>query len=173
MGQLYSKQERYFVVEVEVPLGEKDSASNVGSVEVDYANMATETDEKLTSTVQVRFSDDEKLAEKDIDKEVLTSCIIQVANETNREATRLRDAGQIDEAKKLLTGNGLFLENYFRLTGSRELEKRCQLNLTQADNLEPEKWLKNRKGMIEAQYSDSIQQRFKGDGSKNSPDGKR
>ncbi len=42
LGQLYSNQERYFVLEIEVPYGETGGSKEVGDVAVAYLNMLTQ-----------------------------------------------------------------------------------------------------------------------------------
>ncbi len=166
LGQLYSGQERYFVVEVEVPRGELGAKAEVAKVSVEYVNMATETTDKLTSAVQVKFSDSEEAAEKDVNKEVLAACVIQIANERNRRATELRDAGEVAEAKKLLLLNADYLDNNYKVLGLPELKLRCELNGLQAEKLESKDWVGNRKIMREQQNLDATQQSYRGSGAK-------
>ncbi len=166
LGQLVAQQERYFVIEVELPVGENGQQAPVASVAVEYMNMLTETTDKLSSAVQVRFTDSKEIAEKDVDKEILASCVIQIANEKNRQATDLRDAGKVEEARKLLLTNASFLKLNFDKLGIAELELRCTLNETQAQNLDSKNWSANRKLMREAQQVDAVQQLYGGSGQK-------
>lgn len=166
LGQLYSAQERYFVVEVEVPHGENATSQQVASVSVQYMNMVTETEDKLSSSVAVKFSDDAEIVQKDIDKEILASCVIQIANEQNREATRLRDAGQVEEARNCLLTNADFLQKNYLQLGDVELQLRCESNRLQATQLSGAEWGATRKKMVEFQYGDSIQQNYRGTGDK-------
>lgn len=169
LGQLYSNQERYFVVEVEVPHGENTTTSPVADVQVKYMNMVTETKDKLTSAVEVKFTTDQELAKKDTDNEILSSCVIQIANERNRDATRLRDAGKTEEAKKLLLINAEFLGTYYEALGDKELELRCLYNKDQATKLSTRDWAANRKTMVELQFGDASQQSYRGTGEKSKP----
>jgi Ca-activated chloride channel homolog len=166
LGQLYSSQERYFVVEVEVPLRETGQQSPVAEVAVEYVNMVTETTDKLTSAVQVKFTETQEIADQDIDKQIYASCVIQIANEKNRMATDLRDAGKVEEARKLLLGNSDYLRVCFEQLGIEELNVRCELNAFQAQNLEGKDWGINRKAMREAQNVDAVQQSYGGSGQK-------
>ncbi len=92
LGQLYSSQERYFVLEVEIEKGDVGSSRPVAEVSVTYRNAVTETTEKLTSSVQVKFTDSKEVADKAINRDVLASCVLQIANERNQEATRIRES---------------------------------------------------------------------------------
>lgn len=166
LGQLYARQERYFVVEVEVPHGENKDARRVAEVAVEYMNMVTETSDRLTSSVQVKFTDDKAIVDREVDKEVLASCVLQIANEKNREATRLRDAGQIEAARQLLLNNSRFLGSNYRALGIDVLRARGELNRFQSEKLSAKEWGANRKLMIESQYGDAIQQSYSGSGAK-------
>ncbi len=127
--------------------------------------MATETTDRLTSSVQVKYTNSKEIAENDTNKEVMAACVIQIANERNRKATELRDAGEVDEAKKLLRFNAEYLDANYRALGVAELDLRCRLNKEQSEKLD-EEWVGNRKGMRALQSLDSTQQRYEGNGAK-------
>ncbi len=166
LGQLYSKQERYFVLEVEIPYGKPDTSTQAAEVRVEYMNLFTETEDKLTSNVAVKFTKSEEVAEEAIDKEILAACVIQIANERNREATRLRDAGKIDEARDLLRSNAAYLEQSNEKLQLPALQSRVELNTAQAAGIAAPNWTENRKKMVEEQFGDSVQQSYRGTGKK-------
>ena len=166
LGQLYSNQERFFVVEYELATGKANTSSPIADVTVKYMNMATETQDTLSSSVQVKFTNSTELAEKDVNKEVLASCVIQIANERNRRATELRDAGEVEEAKKLLKFNADYLNRNYLSLGVPELDLRCKLNEQQSEQLEGKDWATNRKGMRQLQNIDTTQQSYLGSGAK-------
>ncbi len=164
LGQLYSKQERYFVLEIEVPYGKPDTSKPAAEVTVEYMNLFTETKDKLSSSVAVKFTTSEDLAEAAVNKEILAACVIQIANERNREATRLRDAGKIDEARDLLRSNAAYLAKSNEALQLPGLQSRAALNSSQADGIAEPNWAGNRKLMIEQQFGESVQQTYGGTG---------
>lgn len=166
LGQLYSRQERYFVVEVEVTCGDADTTKEVANVSVKYNNLVTETTDKLASAIEVKFSDSEEIVENAVEKEIMASCLIQVANQRNRRATALRDEGKIEEARQLLISNSFFLGENFRKYAIPELKLRCEINGAQADMLSSDKWAAGRKLMKQQQFQDQSQQRYSGSGEK-------
>lgn len=167
LGQLYSRQERYFVVEVEVPDGEKDAAQQLAEVSLEYMNMHTETEDKLTSSVQVKFTDQKEVSTAAINKEVKSMCVLQIANENNRNATKLRDAGKIEEARKLLLFNADYLGTNFRSLGDEKLLLSCEENKLQSTQLTPQRWAAGgRKAMVESQVALTQQQQYLGNGLK-------
>ena len=166
LAQLYARQERYFILEVEVGAGENGQESPLADVRVQYRNMHTNTTDQLGSKIAVRYSDKPEKVEADVDVEAKVLTAVQIAAERNREATALRDAGKIDEAKLLLQRNSLDLakisdfgvKNNFIFP---DVELGRNLNSSQsgevADNL---KWNDTRKKMREYQDSTSRQQSY-------------
>ena len=56
LAQLYARQQRYFVLEVEVDASEPETSRQLVNVDVEYQNMITESTDKLSNTVRVRFT---------------------------------------------------------------------------------------------------------------------
>jgi len=164
VGQLYSKQERYFVLEIEVPYGKPSKQALVADVRVEYMNLYTETQDKLSSQVSVKFTESAEVAEAAIQKEILAACVIQIANERNREATRLRDAGRVDEARALLQSNATYLEESNVKLQLPAIQSRAALNYSQAQGIDKPNWSENRKRMVEQQFGESVQQSYRGTG---------
>jgi Ca-activated chloride channel family protein len=109
LNQIYSRQEKYILLEVEVPAGDEGQTREVATVNVSYSNMATKTVDKLSSTVSVAFTKSADVVEKSENKKTMVDAILQVANENNKMATLLRDQGKIEEAKKAFEGNGAYI----------------------------------------------------------------
>ncbi len=166
LGQLYSRQQRYFVLEVEIEKGENGSSRPVADVSVTYKNALTETTDKLSSSVQVKFTDSKEVADKAVNKEVLASCVLQIANQRNQEATSIRDRGDIAGAEKILKDNGDYLEMNYRRLGIEELRSRAADNKLQAGKLSEKEWNVNRKAMRGQQAADTQQQSYSGKGEK-------
>lgn len=158
LAQLYAKQQRYFVLEVEVDANEVGEEQPLVNVEVEYQNMVSETHARLTASANVRFSESVADVEKSRDFETYAYCTVQLANERNERATALRDAGQIDEAKSLLNFNVIELRQcveFCRANGVvdvlPELELNVKVNGSQRDLVEDKDWNRNRKLMRASQ----------------------
>ncbi|MEK6249718.1 MAG: VWA domain-containing protein, partial [Planctomycetales bacterium] len=100
MNQLYSKQEKYVLLELEVPASKAGQTRPVAEVTISYANMETKTTDKLSSTVSVNFSDSVAEIENNANTVVCTACVLQIASERNKLATQLRDEGDINGARQ-------------------------------------------------------------------------
>ncbi len=169
LTQLYARQQRYFVLEVEVDAGRPDTTQHLISVSVQYKNMVTETTDKLSSSVDIRFSESAAKVERDRDPETYAFCAVQIANERNIRATALRDAGQIEAAKKLLQQNQIELRNCVLMCEGTpaekvipELNRNVELNGFQYFSLgDSQEWNRNRKLMRAAQLENQSQQTYR------------
>ena len=159
LNQLYSQQEKYVLLEVEVPPTKANKTLEVAQVEVSYANMETKATDRLTASVSVNFDPSEEVVERKTNVEVMTECVLQIANDQNILATALRDKGDIDGARRLLLMNARNLESYGYTYDSEALRRRSETNAVQASSLEGPGWARTRKGMRQDQYIDASQQR--------------
>lgn len=176
LTQLYSRQNRYFVLEVEVDAQEADSTHDLVSVAVEYKNMITETTDKLSSSVGVRFSESSEQVQTDRDPVTYAYCAVQIANERNIRATALRDAGQVEAAQKLLMTNQIelykcatFCEGTDAEKVIPELNRNIGLNKLQYKGIAEPEWQKTRKAMRAEQLGNQSQQTYRGDTAKQVP----
>ncbi len=161
LNQLYSQQEKYVLLEVEIPPNQVNSIANIATVELSYANMLTGTNDELNSKVSVRFSESEKLVEESVDREVMIEAVSQVAILNTEKAIRLRDEGKVKEAKKVLGGNVLYLLKNSMKYKSKKLEKAKKSNELNENNISNDSdWNRNRKGMKKRSHSTQNQQEY-------------
>ena len=160
LNQIYAKQEKYVLLEVEVPATEADQTRKVAVVELSHANMETKITDKLTSTVSVTFTGSEEAVEKKTSSDVMVAAVTQIANQKNKLALALRDQGRIDEARAILTDNSEYLGWNASKYRSDILLKNAARNLGNAENLEDEDWARERKKMKRYQHKDEMQQGY-------------
>jgi Ca-activated chloride channel family protein len=158
LNQLYGGQEKYVLLEVEVPNSQKSAVRDVADVAVSYANMVSQHTDRLAKGIGIQFVDSQSVVDERMDKSVMTKCVLQIANERNVQAVALRDAGEIQKAQELLQGNCAYLKSNAIQLQSPELEKRSLDNLFQSQSLDEGKWRQTRKGMRERQIQDKKQQ---------------
>lgn len=147
MNQIYSKQEQYFLLEVEVPAAEKDSKLDVATVSLAYLNMGTKNRDRLSSSVAARFTNSKAVVNKSLNKDVMISCVTQIALENNQRATALRDQGRTKEAEALLRGNVFYLYDNAKKLDSEFLRSYGDFNGVNAGNLNNDNWAIERKKM--------------------------
>lgn len=170
LNQLQADNERYVVLEVDVPAGSTSGSAEVASVEIEYLDLATSSRTKSSADVTARISDDEGEANASVNKSVMTQVTEQIATETSEKAVELRDAGDITNARKMLEDNAAYLNKQKSALGSGpapapaksvealdELEKKSR---EAATNLDGNNWEKTRKGMRYDQHKSKVQQKY-------------
>jgi Ca-activated chloride channel family protein len=161
LNQLYSEQEKYVLVELEVPPTlAAHQERMVAGVAVIYRNMDTDIMERFSSKVTITFTDSPQKVKENTHRSVMTAVAEQLAVEKNKLAVKLRDEGCIKEAHQVLLTNAAFLAEEAAKYGSERLEKLKDINMNDAQNLDEEKWSKQRKSMRRQQYKWQIQQTY-------------
>ncbi len=161
LNQIYSEQEKYVILEVEVPATPAGQTRPVARVEVSYANMQTRTTDVLSSSVAVRFSDSDAEVERAMNKEVVASGVEQLAIITSKMAMKLRDEGKIEEARKLLLSNRSFLDKNAVELKSELLRRYSEIQKDDEQSLEGGNYPRARKKMVEEQNARASQQKSK------------
>ncbi len=160
MNQLYSKHEKYVLLELEVPAQRAGEELQVAGVEVSYANMATMADDHLNRRVAARFTDSVEVVQEHENRDVMVAVVEQIATLQNELALNLRDQGKIEEAQQLLLLNADYAAQNAVVLNAKQLQELALDNFTDADNLAPEDWEKNRKVMRERQSVTKTQRRY-------------
>ncbi len=160
MNQLYQKQEKYVLLEVELPAGAEGTAKTVANVDVSYANMDNGETERIHGTAGVSYSRRESEVAAKENRAVMIAAIEALAVERNKGALALRDQGQVQQAQKALLDNASFLEENARRYKSPRLNDYSQGNREDAHNLKQEDWNKQRKLMKKRAYELDNQQSY-------------
>ncbi|MCX4027026.1 VWA domain-containing protein [Endozoicomonas sp. SM1973] len=161
LNQLYSTQEKYLILEVEVPPGKSGQQKDIASVQVSYNNMLNKKQEALSGLAVASFSKSKQEVTKSINKDVYEDSVEQVANEATQQAIRLRDEGNIPAAKAALKQSADYLAEESKVVKSEKLKKQQEEVLEDAAALESEAdWNKNRKLLKEKQYKRAKQQSY-------------
>ena len=160
MNQLNAGQEKYVLLEVELPATRSGQTREVASVTVSYANMATSATDTLSGTASVRFTDSLADVERAINRDVMIAVVTQTAVERNKLAVELRDNGRIEEAHAALTANAAYLKSNASKFDSKELGTYSDRNLNDAQNLDDANWGRQRKDMRYMQRSAEQQQSY-------------
>lgn len=161
LSQIYSRQDKHVVVEVEVPSGEESQKQVVANVAASYRNMQTGETDRLTGVAAISFTSDPEKVKSSLSKKVLEDVVALVANEQNKLATDYLDAGDLVRCRETLTANGAFLRDNADLLGSDRLRGYSAGNLIQLQRLEEGDSSGSRKAMRGLQSEVQSQQRAK------------
>lgn len=161
LNQLYSEQEKFVILEVEVPPGTTGISRKVATVDVAYANMATKANDRLTGSLEISYTDSPETVQKRMDRKVRADVVEQEATEANKRAVELRDQGKVKEAQQVLRSNAGFLKENARALQSDKLDELSAENEEQARDIEEEStWRLQRKSMRKGQYKSERQQSY-------------
>ncbi|WP_415905827.1 vWA domain-containing protein [Neptuniibacter sp. QD48_55] len=161
LNQLYSEQEKFIILEVEVPSQQDKSSINLVDVDVNYLDLLNKRNEALSSSVAANFTRSEQEAKDAIDTRTYEAAAEQVANELNREAVQKRDQGDIEGAKSILQQSADYLDDLGTSLASPKLLEQKAEALQDAEELDDEQeWGKKRKELKERQYKRAKQQSY-------------
>lgn len=102
LAQLTSGQEKYFLVEVEVPALAAGKSLDLVSVKAAYGNLATGQSGLQTVRARVSASADPVAVKKSLRPDVAEAVGVQQSVEAGEKALALRDRGETEAAKKVL-----------------------------------------------------------------------
>lgn len=170
LNQLQSDNERYVVVELEVPEGRSEGDADIADIRLDYIDLDKGGPANVKTRPRVRFSADANEIEKGANKEVLSQVAAQIATEKSEKAVELRDKGDIAGARKLLQDNagyiGRLSDTYSSgpdAASARSIGKLKELeeqNRVAAENLDEDSWGRTRKAMRADQHRAKVQQSY-------------
>jgi Ca-activated chloride channel family protein len=149
--QLYSRQTKYFLIELELPPRHSVATKTVATVSVEYTDLAG-AQIWLGEQVGVRYTDQLSEVEAGKNPRVLGSVARQLGAIRNQLAMQMRDEGKIEEARKLLLENAAFLEHNAELLNNRWLARDAAQNRDDAKSLADKEWLARRKEMTQQQF---------------------
>ncbi len=109
IAQIYSEQERYLVLELEIPESKADSKRELATVEVSYTNLQTKATDHQQATTSISFSTDEQAVATSVNRDVMTDVVALVSSEQNKLATSYLDAGNFSACRSTLQKNAAFL----------------------------------------------------------------
>jgi Ca-activated chloride channel family protein len=131
----YSGQQRYIFLQCRLPENETEETRDVAKVQVSYDDELNEGKRVETEqVVQVSYTKDAEEAEKSIDKPVQIARELQFNAVMKDEAVRQSDAGNYQEANKILTKQR---DQVRRLAGEAK-DKSSGISESQAKQLETE-----------------------------------
>lgn len=152
MNHIYSEHEKYVLLEVQTDAyANRKSEIKLADVNIRYIDMKDSRDEKFNTKVVALMSDSQKKVNESINKRVSADVVEQIAIENNEKALALRDKGQVQEAKAVLTSNSAYLRSNAAKLNSDKLDTYAGENEKDAEAVEQADWSVQRKSMRESQ----------------------
>jgi Ca-activated chloride channel homolog len=161
LNQLYGKQQKYAVLELEVPDGASAGDLSVADVELSYSAFGETKRLSDTSHVTIRITPKAADEHASLNPAVMGDIATQLANEVHEEAVRLRDTGKVEDAKKLLNGYAEKLDSQAAESGVAAAAPIAKQFRSDADKLgDDAEWNKNRKAMKATEHKTKTMQSY-------------
>ena len=102
LNQLYGGQEKFLLVEVEVPAAKADEVRTLARAQASFTDATGESRQELRAEGRVRYTRDETLVKREANLKVQTEYAANAVAEAKSQAIALADAGRTDEAARVM-----------------------------------------------------------------------
>ncbi len=123
MNQLYAKQEKYVLLEVEIPEGATETDATVADVQLTCINAVSKSEDVITTRAVARRVSDASLVAASANKSVLVDAAKLIGTEKEAIAVKLNDEGKHEEAMKAYTTAAAWCLEQGKLLQAPVLEK--------------------------------------------------
>lgn len=158
LNQVYGNQEKYLLLELTSTKQFAGGRMNLADVTVTYSNSAAGSTNSKRVSVDVGLAGNPELMKQRVNNSVMADVVLQIAAANSEEAMRLRDRGQVEEAKQVLLDNASFLKKNARELDSEKLSDYSDELMQSSSNLAPDEWDTQRKELRSFQYEIQNQQ---------------
>lgn len=148
MNQLYGNQEKYALVEVEIPPGEDGASMAIASATVTYENPFTHQGETVSGRSIARFSRDRKAVDRSANVGVVRDYQLNLNALAQEEAIALSDKGETRAAAQALKASAEKLKEVGGAYNVPQLLERAEDIETQADAIESEGMTKKSRKLL-------------------------
>ncbi len=138
LNQLYGSQEKYALIEVEIPGGKSGEKRDIAYVNVSYENPFTQKKETSSGRAYARFSKDRIKVKKSVNVAVQREYNFNLNALSQEKAISLSDKGKNKEAVSELKKSAQKLREVGQEHNDEELLKRAEEIEVQADQIEKE-----------------------------------
>jgi hypothetical protein len=107
---LYSKNDKYALFQLEIPQLKAGKTIETIEVRVEYTDPFTGEVSKKKQNVAITYHKDKKLVKANMNKDIVKEFTLTKTSEIKKEAVKLSDQGQYEEAAKYLKSQSVVLE---------------------------------------------------------------
>ena len=154
-NQLFAKQKRGAVIELELAPHLAGEKAKVAQIDVSYIHPTQIVGKRKRGFACVTFTKDPSQQKSKIDKPAMEQVITALANLTTKLALELRDLGRIKEARDACYQNQRTIEGarkMYNLDNTKNLQKMWQLSGEYANQMDETNWPAQRKRMKRDQF---------------------
>jgi Ca-activated chloride channel family protein len=162
LNQIYASQEKYLLLEVEVPRSKRGQQRHVADVEVSYKNMLNGQQERLKNSSQVEFTESRDEVDSHLNQKVVADTARSLANEQRKQAIVARDKGDVAGAMNYMSQSQDILQDAAAAApaAAPALRSESKAYEKQSKDLKEEDWNKTRKSMKKSEYQETNQSSY-------------
>jgi Ca-activated chloride channel family protein len=152
LSNIWSSQEKYAVIEVELPAKDAGTMLEVAKTEVKYTTVGDATRHSLASTASVTYTADAAEVEASENRDVMVGVVRQIVAENNRIGMEMQDQGKSSMAVPWFVDNALNAEAWADKYNAPELREDAIDNRKDAESIQSGTYTVRRKQIKENQY---------------------
>jgi len=160
INQVYAKQQKYIIVELEVPASEHGSKVVLASVKTSYRDLKTKKRAITTRVLKLESDKSITRAKGSLNNKVMSSAIEYMAILRSQQAIKLRDAGKPRAAAVALKKNAAWLSKNAKRYKSKKLRAYAHEQDKAARAVSGPAWNRTRKSLRKSGYSRGRQQSY-------------
>jgi len=129
MNQLYAKQNKFVLLEVELPEGTAENDIPVADVKVTYVNALTAQEDEVASRSVARRSAEKDRIAQSVNKDVMVEVAKFISTEKEAVAVELSDKGDLAGAMKAYKDAAAYSDEQAKVLNAPELQKKSELQV--------------------------------------------
>jgi Ca-activated chloride channel family protein len=138
MNQLYGDQEKYVLIEIDVPKTDADKKIDIASADISYTNTITGKQERSSATGNAVFSKNHDAIKRSENLSVIKEYQLNLNALSEEKAIALSDKGKKQEAIETLKASASRLKAYSETYNDQEVQQEAEAVMEQADMIEKE-----------------------------------
>lgn len=161
LNQLYSAQEKYLILKVQVPAQPAEAQLTLADVQVHYNDVLLSSQQQLSAQATAQFTQSEAVVKQSIDKETYEDTVQQVATQYKQKAIQLRDEGKKEQAIDVLNQASDYLRSNADSLGSSMLQDEVMELEEQTQSFDDDaEWNRQRKSIKSEVHKKNRQQSY-------------
>ena len=159
-NQVYAKQQKYIIVELEVPATKHGRKIALANVKTSYLDLKSKKRTSVSRPLHLDADNSRQRAKGSLNNKVMSAAIEYIGIQNSRRAIKLRDAGKPKLAAKELKRNAAWLNKNASRYKSEKLRSYAAEQKKAAGAVSSPAWNKTRKMMRKGDFSRSRQQAY-------------
>ena len=158
---LYGGQDKFALLEVEVPEGNHDQSISLANISVSFDSAKGEERQTRKTKIKCAFSDNQKVVNESVNEDVIVAYVDNQVAEAKDQAIQLADEGRHEEAVRELKKLNFKIEAQNRVWASSSISHKNGQFLDEVEELDQAEGLsnENRKAWKSSNYQVQSQQK--------------